>query len=432
MNIDSVTTEKTAQRNELPHPEISSTLTLEGARKLYKRMQKEEILKKYKFPSKPSSDGYYHINLAGRTRGRGQFKARRLEDLKDKVYAYEHGIDGSTRKRFSKCFDLMQERKLSLIKDNEKRLSAQNTVNRERQAYNRFIAGTEFEKKFIDEITAKDIEAVYHDNLRRHDLREKAALGLRSIIKKTMELALKKGWIQTNPYLSCDFVQYKDMILPDGRTEDRGYSGAEMAQIIGYLHQKQADHPDYFPAYALELQIMCGLRRGEVPPLRWSDVHDGFIDICREQITVKESADKPEEDHIVSHTKTWKDRHFPVTQEITRFLEQLRDIHRQFGYESEYLFPAGTKNGVISNNTVYNFYRRMCERLDIPIRRDRIRGPHGFRRNAITDFTNRTNGNMELASRIYGNTPDVASRNYYTGVDMDAVRGILEAPKKTE
>ena len=41
---------------------------------------------------------------------------------------------------------------------------------------------------------------------------------------------------------------------------------------------------------------MCGLRRGEVPPLRWSDVHDNFIDICREQITVKESADKPEED----------------------------------------------------------------------------------------------------------------------------------------
>ena len=246
----------------------------------------------------------------------------------------------------------------------------------------------------------------------------------------TMELAMKKGWIQKNPYLSCDFDQYKDMIIPDSRTEDRGYTEQEMQQIRSYIRERQQKKPDYIPAYALELQIMCGLRRGEVPPLRWCDIHDDYIDIHRQQLRVKDLRDGRERDHFVNHTKTWKDRRFPVTKEVSAFLERLRRVHEEYGYDSEYLFPARTKNGVISNNVVYNFYHRMCEKLEIPIQRETIRGPHGFRRNAITDMVNLTNGNIEFASRLYGNTLEVAAKNYYTGLDLDAVRVLLEAKKK--
>ncbi len=35
-------------------------------------------------------------------------------------------------------------------------------------------------------------------------------------------------------------------------------------------------------------------------------------------------------------------------------------------------------------------------------------GPHSFRRNAITDTVNATNGNFELASLLYGNSAKVA------------------------
>ena len=78
----------------------------------------------------------------------------------------------------------------------------------------------------------------------------------------------------------------------------------EMQKILSFIREKQSKKPDYIPAYALEFQIMCGLRRGEVPPLRWCDVHDGYIDIRREQLTVKRHPEKPEEDYFVNHTKT--------------------------------------------------------------------------------------------------------------------------------
>ena len=45
-------------------------------------------------------------------------------------------------------------------------------------------------------------------------------------------------------------------------------------------------------------------------------------------------------------------------------------------------------------------------------------------------MVNLTNGNIEFASRLYGNTLEVAAKNYYTGLDLDVVRVLLEAKKK--
>ncbi len=91
-----------------------------------------------------------------------------------------------------------------------------------------------------------------------------------------------------------------------------------------------------------------------------------------------------------------------------------------------YLFPADTDNGVITNNTVYNFYRRICKKLNIPISKDHVKGTHSFRRNAITKVVNTTGGNILMASKLYGNTPKVADSNYYTGLDIDDAKDVVE------
>ena len=53
-------------------------------------------------------------------------------------------------------------------------------------------------------------------------------------------------------------------------------------------------------------------------------------------------------------------------------------------------------------------------------------GTHSFRRNAITNVANLTGGNLTLASKLFGNSPQVANKNYYTGIDIDKVLEILE------
>ena len=56
-------------------------------------------------------------------------------------------------------------------------------------------------------------------------------------------------------------------------------------------------------------------------------------------------------------------------------------------------------------------------------------GPHSFRRNAITDTVNATNGNFELASLLYGNSAKVAKNNNYTGYDKQIALDALNKRK---
>lgn len=90
-----------------------------------------------------------------------------------------------------------------------------------------------------------------------------------------------------------------------------------------------------------------------------------------------------------------------------------------------YLFPANTQNGVITNRAVYYVYRKICKKLNIEVQEDVIRGPHSFRRNAITSVVNSPNGNMELTSSLFGTSPKVAKSNYFTGIDMNNAIEVL-------
>ena len=170
---------------------------------------------------------------------------------------------------------------------------------------------------------------------------------------------------------------------------------------------------------------ICGLRRGEVPPLRWTDIHNNYILICREQLTIKKTENIPEHFEIVGHTKTYKNRKFPITDELEDFLKRLKNIHETYYPASEYLFPAKTENGCITNNCVYNYFRRICRKENIRISKEAIKGTHAFRRTRITEAINKSGGNIVMASELFGNSPEVAKKYYYTGIDLEEARGIL-------
>lgn len=114
---------------------------------------------------------------------------------------------------------------------------------------------------------------------------------------------------------------------------------------------------------------------------------------------------------------------------MNSFLTRFLDLHKRYYSNTNYLFPADTENGVISNRAVYYYYRRICKKLGIEICKDKIKGTHSFRRNAITDVVNASGGNMIMASGLFGNSPAVAKKNYYTGIDMNAAADVLNQRK---
>lgn len=417
--------------DSLPPSSLCDSMTLEDAQKMYKTMEKEILLRKYNLPTKPSSDGYYHVNVKDLTTksGRRQLKSKTLDDLKDKLYEYEKGLNGDSRKTFSDVFKIVQSEKLKYIKDDEKKLSAKNTLWRKQEDYKRFFLDTSFEKMFIEDIGKKDIEEICMYNLQRYNLKMKAFLALRGILKETFTMAFEEYWITDNVYNRVNFKKFNNMIERPTPITERVHTEEEMVKIRTFLDDKHYASPNYLPAYALDLQILMGLRRGEVPPLKWSDIQDGYILISREQITIKDDNPKHKNyvDVVVNHTKTWKNRKFPITKELDELLKAIRLVHVRTKVNSEYIFPSDNKNGIISNNVVYKFYQRMCKALDIPLCNEFKKGTHSFRRNAITDTINKSGGDIFMTSQLYGNTPKIAEDHYYVGLDLDKAKAVLEA-----
>ena len=405
-------------------------MTIEDAQDIYMYIEKKNILNGYTFPQKPSKDGYYRVYVSDSTKkaGRKQLTAKTLEELQDKVYAHEKGIRGACRKTFEDAWKLAMEKKLSRAKG-DKLPSVQNTVGRYNDDYERFFQGTAFERKFIDCISKNDIEDVIEMNLKRFNLRKKAYSALLHVLRAAFNFARTEQWIKENPFSLIEPEDFDAMVLDDVPIEDRVHSDSELVQILDEIHRHQAKKPAYLPAYALELQIIIGARRGEIPPLRRKDVKDDYIWIVREQITVKKHDNVPEHCIIVNRTKNRKNRRFPLTVVyLNEFLERFFTVLDRYYPDSEYLFPANTETGVISNNTVYNYYGRVCKKLGIRICKEVIKGPHSFRRNAITDVVNST-GNLILASALFGNTPPVAKNNYFTGINDEAAVEALNKRK---
>lgn len=369
-------------------------LTSLDAREICKMIEKKEILSKYTFPTKASKDGYFriYVNDSSYKSGRKQIAAKSLEELKDKVYQHECGITDASSKSFKYIFELTQKEKLKYVKDKEKKLSLTNTIERIQRDYNRFFAGTDFEKMKIYEITNKDSEYLIKDN----------------------------------PYDRVNFKKFKDMFIKNVPIEDRMHSDEELFRMIDELHCKQQERPKYSSYWAMEFQILTGTRRGEIPPLTWEHIKEQYLIIEQSQITTGNTM------HIVSHTKNYAKRRFPITDELNDFLKRLKERNEVYFPNSNFLFLANNELGTITNRAVYDVYVKLCKKLDIPRIKGIIRGPHSFRRNIITFITNATNGNIQMAASLCGNHTEVAQKNYYTGPDLESSKNILDMRNKVK
>ena len=106
------------ERNELLHIIQESRIGSDEVREVYRRMERDEVLSKYKLPQSPcKSDGCYHVHVADATKksGRKDVKAKTIEELKEKLYKHECGISGTKRKTFREVFEIVEEQKLTYI-----------------------------------------------------------------------------------------------------------------------------------------------------------------------------------------------------------------------------------------------------------------------------------------------------------------------------
>lgn len=412
---------------------LHGILSDEELEDLYGKLVNEAILKGYKFPTKISSDGFYHIWVEDKTKksGRKQIKASTIEILKNKVVEYEKEKAGIKRRTFKEVFDHAQNESLKYVKNKEKRYSVSNTVIRKNHNYIRFFSDTDFEEKYVDEITVRDIKDICLYNLTRYDLKKKSFDALVGIIRLVFKTAADEELIEEDISKIIDFHSPKlsNMLIPESDIADRLYTDEEIEKMIEYCHNWQKKYPKRPTAFALEYQILIGKRRGEVCPSKWSDIKTDkngirYIEISRELQEIKKGAGNPHEFcKIVEHTKTSMDRRVPIWDEMDEFLERLKCQHDEYYPDSDFMFPADTEFGCINIRTVYYMFHKMCKEIGVELSGDLIKGTHAFRRN----FAKRVD-DAEIASKLLGNDIRVLKKNYYDGLDMGkALRALNKA-----
>lgn len=393
---------------------------------LYGEFMKEVILRQYNFPTKKSSDGFYHIWIQDKTRktGRRQLKASTLEILKNKV------LESYELPSFKDIYTTTQEETLKYVKSKEKLYSVSNTVTRKDHHYKRFFSDTEFENTPINKITTKDIKDICIYNLNRYELKRKSFNAMIGIIRQVFRYAADEDYIPEDITKRIDFHSPKltNMLSSDSDISERLYTDEEIEKMIKYCHTWQEKYPKRPTAFALEYQILIGKRRGEVCPSKWSDIKEDdrgikYIEISRELLEVKKSKYNPHEYcKIVEHTKTSMDRRVPIWNEMEEFLARLKVQHDRYYKDSDFMFPAKTEFGCINIRTVYYLFHRMCKELGIPLSSDQIKGTHAFRRN----FAKRID-DAELASKLLGNDVRVLKKNYYDGLNLKKALDVLNA-----
>lgn len=382
-------------------------------------VKRKKILSQYQIKQFQTglNAGKYYVKIDGK-----KHQSVSKSSLEKIILEIHGGMLLKTDTTFKAIFFKSQDYRLSIIKDPNRLVSSSHTVDIQKRNYKRFVEGTFLESKQIDEITKRDITNLVDFNLQRYDLKKQAFKNMKTVLNKAFNYALKLDLIDMNPMLSVYWDDYKECFAPSAPIKERGYTHEEMAAMYDYARQMQLLNPEDTRWWSYEFNLLTALRRAEIPPLTWNDVYleKGFIDIHQELVGTK----KP---YVIKpSTKTDRDRYFPITAAITEFLTRLSENNNQYHPGSIFLFPDENEDlGCITTNVTYRAHKKACDNLGIGIDKTLPKGTHAFRRVHETSFLE-NGGSLDLAAKVYGNSPKVIEANYLLSVNAQSSAPVID------
>ena len=192
-----------------------------------------------------------------------------------------------------------------------------------------------------------------------------------------------------------------------------------LTEDIAKINAAMADKEGNPRAMAVRLSILTGLRAGELCALHWSDIHEDFIHIHRQQ-KLELNKDGHREGFIeLPYTKDERlhphnGRLFPITSEIRSLLEEIRQLQTT---ESE--FVIADSNGEWISKTSYElFLKRNMRALGYEITNN-----HAFRMSLNSNVLIPAGLTVTERASILGHSVETNER-FYSHLRSEQVTGI--------
>jgi len=258
----------------------------------------------------------------------------------------------------------------------------QKTIEHNRSNFNRFISN-DFAKRDITSITKDDLKEYTQEMVNRLHPKKKAFFAYKSVLNIIFQYALEKDIISENPVTAIkNSIYYKSLEIENRNSEVKILSPEEIEKVketVAIYKKVKRYKDEYFiNGYAILFSIETGMRAGELPALKWSDIKENYIHIHAQQLCRKRENGDGKEYYYAGWTKNEKGvskggREFPLTNAIKQILSELKAHQERLHIESEYIFCH--ENGEwIKTESYETCLRRMLKSLGYQVTNN-----HAFR-----------------------------------------------------
>ena len=361
---------------------------LQGQIQMYK---KKEILNKHPYEIYFSSDGRWATYVPDKDKKRRLVKRKRRDDLIDYICKFYTGSENVyTFKEVYKMWREYRDQVLSAI-----------SIDKYNSDYKRYFEGEDFEDLEVSNITRIDVETFMSLKIKSLKLCKSAAKSLYHYIDNTICFAREKSITSNYPteFLSAKMF-YKDC-TPSLRSLKPKVMNEETREIFfEKIDSDIAKDPSYIALYAIKFAALTGMRVGEIAALKWEDVKENYILVCRSQ-----KWDSKSGKYYIDDTKNRIQRHFPLTFSIKNLLLRVKMVEIVSDCLTEFIFSG--KDGPLNFRIISSCMKNKCRQLGIE-----TMGIHVFRR-TINSTMAHDGVPAIIRADILGHSKEV-NEQYYT------------------
>lgn len=371
--------------------------------------KRKELLEKHPYAITQGKDGRWRTYIPVKE-GRKLLKLSTKEKIEDRLVEYYKSIEEAP-KTFEDMYFKWRKVQDSLVVHNS-------TIKYDTD-YKRYFLDTDFSKKEIEKINEEDIKLFIVGTVKRLELGKKACKTLFGYINNVMRSSRINRTISNNPMEFMEAKQFYKYCKITIRPKDKTIvTDNEMNLLYQQFQEDHQKHPSYIPTYAVEFATLTGMRVGEIAALSWDDITEEYITVRK-----SEKYDRVNKTYFIDTTKNFKEREFPITEEIRKLLHTVKLVEAKNGYFCEWIFA--NENGRVHAPVISSCLKNKCKQVGIT-----EKGIHAFRRTLNSEM--RHNGvSPTVAAALLGHT-EAVNENYYTFdiSDMNEKRNIIERINK--
>lgn len=356
---DSTQLQTSVEVNEISKSQLlqfsnsSCNITLEEVAELYNDMRKETLLKQYCDTSKikERKAGKYtqfYILLQGK-----QYTAKTRKELIDRLFEVFCGDSVMTLEQAYHNWMLWRAEINTPSK----------TLKENKNEWNRFIKDTPLSKMQVAKIEISDFEKFLYDITMDYAITSKRLTNVISVLNGILRYCVSNKIITHNLLTDVDKQTFHNRCKPQNNKKDN-YTAEERQKILDYLQDKTDGY-----SLAIRFSFYLPLRFSETAAIKYSDIKDGNLNICRAQRTCQKMNDdltfEPRYLTNDERIKGNKETGFR-TVALTPTALSIAELAHQLYPENEYLFMRN--NEQILGNTFNEELEKICKKLNIKYR----------------------------------------------------------------